>query len=94
MIDEGALAVCRNSGADNLTTIDIAYALVAQTDTENRNSASKVADNIIRDSRLKRGTGPRRDDNVGWAQILDFRWGYLVIAIDCRFLAQLTQVLG
>jgi len=94
MINEGTLAVCRNSGTDNLTAIDIADALVPQTDTEDRNSAGEAADNIIRYTRLKRGTGPRRDDNVGWTQALNFGQGYLVVAIDYRVPTQFAQVLG
>ena len=54
----------------------------------------KMADDIIRDTRIKRGTWPRRDNNVGWTYALNLRQGYLVIAMDCRLPAQLTQVLG
>jgi hypothetical protein len=94
MINEGTLAMHRNSGMDNLTAIDITYALVPQTDTENRNSPCEAANNIIRHTRFNGGARSRRDDNVGWAQALNLCQGYLVITINHRFPTQFTQVLG
>jgi hypothetical protein len=79
---------------DNLTTIDIANALVAQTDAEDGDTTGEVADNVVRDTCLERGAGSRGDDNVGWTQTLDLFQGYLVIAVDQRLPSQFTQVLG
>jgi len=62
----------RHRGTDNLTAIDIADALVPQTNTKDWNSPSKAPDNIIGDARLKRGTWSRRDDNVRQTQALNF----------------------
>jgi len=94
MINQGALAMSRHGGADNLTAIDIADTLVPQTDTKDGGSPGKVPDNIIGDTRLKWSTGARGDDNVRWAQVLNLRQGYLVITVDHRLPAQFTQILG
>jgi hypothetical protein len=88
MINEGTLAMCRHRGTDNLTAIDIAYALVSQTDTENRDSPGKVADKVVGDTRFKGGARSWRDDNVRRVQALNLRQGYLVMAINYRFPAQ------
>ena len=94
MVDEGALTVCGNRGTDDLGAIGIPDTLVAQAYTEDWNGAGEAAYNIVGDSRIERGTGSWRDDNVGGAKALDLFQGYLVISVDQRFPSQFPQVLG
>jgi hypothetical protein len=75
------------------TAIDIADALVTQTDSQDGNPAPEITDDVIGDAGFEGGTGAGRDDDMTRCHSFYPLQGDAVIAHGDRLPSQLTQIL-
>src|SRR5574340_188387 len=93
MADHRGFAVHQALGAYDLPAERDREGLVAETDAQQRQFPTEVADRIHRDPRLFRGAGTGGNDEPPRLQRFDLRQSDLVVPVDQHLLPQLAEIL-
>ena len=79
--------------ADDIAAENVAYALVAEANSEERRAGSKTSDDFVANPGLFRGARARRNDDLFRPQLRDFIGRDLVVAFDDHLRPKLSKIL-
>jgi hypothetical protein len=93
MIYQRAFTVCGERRMDYPAAVHIAYALMAETDSQQGYFTAEIPYYVVGNAGFQGGTRTGRDDDMRWIEFFDFLQGDFVVAIDHRLIAQFAQIL-
>src|SRR5690606_39001450 len=90
VVDQRRLTMKQRRRTHDLPTKDLADALVAEADAEQRHTPGEMPDHVAGNPRFLRRTWPGGDDDFLRGEAFDLRHGHLIVAVDPNIGPQLT----
>src|SRR5215469_3281779 len=88
------LAMHQSISSNHLSSEHLSDTLMPETDSQNRRTGTKFANQIVADSRVVRSSGSRRNTNLLRAQLFNLAKVRLIVPLYHQLRPKLTKILN